>query len=172
MVLYNVFVCFCINRKSNLKKVSLYKPPLMPFWPCPAKQQGIFLSFLLRGKTNRQMLCIKGGRKGDKYWRKHLSARYKWTRTTLPRPTPTRQFNKKLGQGPVRRYYSAVKFVLTDFLNKLQYVLSFSYAGWKLFIMKLLHWKLDFQLLWENSLTFLTNVCKCKEVGQIGWDNV
>jgi len=57
---------FCINRKLNFKKVSLYKPPLTRFWPCPAKQQGIFLSFHLRGKTNRQMLCIKGGRKGDK----------------------------------------------------------------------------------------------------------
>ena len=57
---------FCKNRKVNFKKVSLYKPPLMPFWPCPAKQQGIFLSFHLRGKTNRQMLCIKGGRKGEK----------------------------------------------------------------------------------------------------------
>ena len=67
---------FCINRKLNLKKVSLYKPPLTPFWPCPAKQQGIFLSFHLRGKTNRQMLCIKGGRKGDKNWRKHVRARY------------------------------------------------------------------------------------------------
>ena len=54
---------FCINKKLYLKKV---KPPLTPFWPCPAKQQGIFLSFHLRGKTNRQMLCIKGGRKGDK----------------------------------------------------------------------------------------------------------
>ena len=67
---------FCINRKLNFKKVSLYKPPLTPFWPCPAKQQGIFLSFHLRGKTNRQMLCIKGGRKGDKNWRKHVRARY------------------------------------------------------------------------------------------------
>ena len=67
---------FCINRKLNLKKVSLYKPPLTPFWPCPAKQQGIFLSFHLRGKTNRQMLCIKGGQKGDKNWRKHVRARY------------------------------------------------------------------------------------------------
>ena len=57
---------FCINRKLNFKKESLYKPPLTRFWPCPAKQQGIFLSFHLRGKTNRQMLCMKGGRKGDK----------------------------------------------------------------------------------------------------------
>ena len=30
---------FCINRKLNLKKVSLYKPPPTPFRPCPAKQQ-------------------------------------------------------------------------------------------------------------------------------------
>jgi len=57
---------FCMSRKLNLKKVSLYKPPLTPFWPCPAKQQGIFLSFHLKGKTNKQMLCIKGGQKGDK----------------------------------------------------------------------------------------------------------
>ena len=67
---------FCINRKVNFKKLSLYKPPLTPFWPCPAKQLGIFLSIHLRGKTNRQMLCIKGGRKGDKNWRKHVRARY------------------------------------------------------------------------------------------------
>ena len=57
---------FCINRKLNLKKVSLYKPPPTPFRPCPAKQQGKKISFHLRGKTNRKMLCIKGGRKGDK----------------------------------------------------------------------------------------------------------
>ena len=67
---------FCINKKLNLKRVSLYKPPLTPFWPCPAKQQGIFLSFHLRRKTNRQMPCIKEGRKGDKNWRKHVRARY------------------------------------------------------------------------------------------------
>ena len=41
----------------------LYKPPPTPFWPYPAKQQGIFPSFHLRGKTNRQMLCTKGGQK-------------------------------------------------------------------------------------------------------------
>ena len=67
---------FCINRKLNLKKVSLYKPPPTPFRPCPAKQQGKILSFQLRGKTNRQMLCIKGGQKGDKNWWKHVRARY------------------------------------------------------------------------------------------------
>ena len=53
---------FCINRKLNLKKVSLYKPPLTPFWPCPAKQQGIFLSckqtsaMHQRGPKRRQKL--------------------------------------------------------------------------------------------------------------------
>ena len=67
---------FGTNRILNLKKVSLYKPPLTPFRPSPAKQQGKILSFHLRGKTNRQMLCIKGGRKGDKNWRKHVRARY------------------------------------------------------------------------------------------------
>ena len=54
---------FCINRKLNFKKVSLYKPTPAPIRPCPAKQQGKILSFQLRGKTNRQ---IKGGQKGDK----------------------------------------------------------------------------------------------------------
>ena len=49
---------FCINRKVNLKKVSLYKPPPTPFWPCPAKQQGKILSFQLRGNTNRQIIII------------------------------------------------------------------------------------------------------------------
>ena len=78
---------FCINRKLNFKKVSLYKPPLTRFWPCPAKQQGIFLSFHLRGKTNRQMLCIKGGRKGDKNWRKHVRARYTPVILTLAKIT-------------------------------------------------------------------------------------
>ena len=72
---------FCINRKLNLKKVSFYKPPLTPFRPCPAKQQGKILSFQLRGKTNRQMLCIKGGQKGDKNWWKHVRARYIYTVT-------------------------------------------------------------------------------------------
>ena len=67
---------FSMNRNLNLKKVSFYKPPLTPFRPCPAKQQGKILSFQLRGKTNRQMLCIKGGQKGDKNWWKHVRARY------------------------------------------------------------------------------------------------
>ena len=56
---------FYINKILNLKKVSFSKPPLPPFRQCPAKQQGKILSFQLRGKTNRQMLCIKGGQKGN-----------------------------------------------------------------------------------------------------------
>ena len=53
---------FCLIKKLNLIKVSLYKPSLTPFWPCPAKQQGIFLSFQLRGKTN----ALKGAEKATK----------------------------------------------------------------------------------------------------------
>ena len=67
---------FCMNRKLILEKVPLYKSPSTPFWPCPAKQQGIFLSFHLRGNTKRQMLCTKGDKKGDKNWQMHVRARY------------------------------------------------------------------------------------------------
>ena len=103
---------FCINRKLNLKKVSLYKPPLTPFWPCPAKQQGIFLSFHLRGKTNRQMLCIRGGQKGDKNWRKHVRARYWHTflRLRLRPLTFERLGKRKFSQGVGMLFCEQVKF--------------------------------------------------------------
>ena len=41
-----------------------------------AKQQGKILSFQMRGKTNRQMLCIRGRQKGDENWWKHVRARH------------------------------------------------------------------------------------------------
>ena len=57
---------FCMNRILNLKKVSLYKPPLMPFWPCPAKQQGIFTLLPLEGKDKQTNAMHFRGPKGDK----------------------------------------------------------------------------------------------------------
>ena len=57
---------FCINRKLNFKTVSLYKPPLTRFWPCPAKQQGFFLSFHLRGRQTDKCYALKGAEKATK----------------------------------------------------------------------------------------------------------
>ena len=104
---------FCINRKLNFKKVSLYKPPLTPFWPCPARQEGIFLSFHLRGKTNRQMLCNKGGRNGDKNWWKHVRARY---------------FPKNVLYVPVQ-YKSLIDKVL--FVLRYMYVVQYIVGKWR-----------------------------------------
>ena len=67
---------FCISKILNLKKVSFSKPHLPPFRQCPAKQQENQISFPPEGKTERQLLCIKGGRKGGKNRRKHVRARY------------------------------------------------------------------------------------------------
>ena len=67
---------FYINKILNLKKVSFSKPPLPPFRQCPAKQQENQISFPPEGKTERQLLCIKGGRKRGKNRRKHVRARY------------------------------------------------------------------------------------------------
>ena len=67
---------FYINRILNYKKVSFSKPPLPPFRQCPAKQQENSISLPPEGKTNRRLQCIKGGRKGGKNRRKHVSARY------------------------------------------------------------------------------------------------
>ena len=67
---------FYISKILNLKKVSFSKPPLPPFRQCPAKQQENQISFPPEGKTERQLLCIKGGRKGGKNRRKHVRARY------------------------------------------------------------------------------------------------
>ena len=100
---------FCINRKLNLKKVSFYKPPPTPFRPCPAKQQGKILSFQLRGKTNRQMLCIKGGQKGDKNWWKHVRARYLFCCVNLPRKVKFRFNNRD------RLYPALIIISTTDF---------------------------------------------------------
>ena len=56
--------------------MSFSKPPLPPFRQCPAKLQENLISFPPEGKTERQLLCIKGGRKGGKNRRKHVRARY------------------------------------------------------------------------------------------------
>ena len=74
---------FYISKILNLKKVSLSKPPLPPFRQCQAKQQENQISFPPEGKTERQLLCIKGGRKGGKNRRKHVRARYSFDRLMM-----------------------------------------------------------------------------------------